>query len=583
MNNIKYIKRIDTTNKTNTYIDEQTIEFVLPKNKQDLSSFKIFFDVEVDPAHEYSDGSYQKRFIPRLTSSIINTMTITKDGNEIQTINDYNVIFNIINDATKDTDDIDSNRPDTLNYCFIDDNNNAKTICDFTNSTDPVVMKPLKYRCFINSFLGFLGEHSSSILDCSKHEYVICITLASKYITYRGIENTDVKISFNGGSGSGAYAYPVITDIVSTIEVTSGGSGYTNATVAFNGGGSTDIATATANIVAGVIESIDITYSGTGYTSAPNIVITGDGTGALAVAKIDTTMQDIIILEGGSGYFNAPFVSFIGGDPSQHASAIVTKTDPTTGAIIDIKIKDGGLGYTPILTSVPTVNTDYHYKLTNVFANIDVLPDSTPASSEMTFKHYKTIKGTNNKTKNTTLSHKHKGKLNYLMASFVVLGQNDTGLQLNMCNHDTDRFGEYFMSNYGNIFAYEETPMTTKTASSQIAKSLSTENNLDNSLYFKRAGSNIKSSQFFMNGQAITPAMDMPQIYNVAKEFFNNSMNRVKSLASFENEFFVFPMMINQTQEDYSTEIEWICSAGTRKDFDAYPILILCTDKTIEV
>jgi hypothetical protein len=201
----------------------------------------------------------------------------------------------------------------------------------------------------------------------------------------------------------------------------------------------------------------------------------------------------------------------------------------------------------------------------------------------MTFKHYKTIKGTNNKTKNTTLSHKHKGKLNYLMASFVVLGQNDTGLQLNICNHDTDRFGECFMSNYGNIFAYEETPMTTKTASSRVAKSLSTENNLDNSLYFKRAGSNIKSSQFFMNGQAITPAMDIPQIYNVAKEFFNNDMNRVKSLASFENEFFVFPMMINQTQEDYSSEIEWICSAGSRKDFEAYPILILCSDNSIEV
>jgi thiamine kinase-like enzyme len=125
--------------------------------------------------------------------------------------------------------------------------------------------------------------------------------------------------------------------------------------------------------------------------------------------------------------------------------------------------------------------------------------------------------------------------------------------------------------------------MTSKTASSKIAKNLSTENNLDNSLYFKRAGSNIKSSQFFMNGQAITPAMDIPQIYNVAKEFFNNDMSRVKSLASFENEFFIFPMMINQTQEEYSSEIEWICSAGSRKDFNAYPILILCTDKTIEV
>ena len=60
-------------------------------------------------------------------------------------------------------------------------------------------------------------------------------------------------------------------------------------------------------------------------------------------------------------------------------------------------------------------------------------------------------------------------------------------------------------------------------------------------------------------------------------------MNRVKSLASFENEFFVFPMMINQKEEEYSSDIEWVCTAGTRKDFDAYPILIICTDKSIEV
>lgn len=672
MNNIKYIKRIDTTNKTNTYIDGQTLEFVLPKNKQDLSSFKIFFDVEIDPVYEYDDGSYLKRFMPRLTSSIIDTMTLTKDAEEFQTIKDYNVIFNIINDATNEIDNIDSNRPDTLNYCLIDDNNNAKILCDFNNSKIPEVKPPLKYRCFITSFLGFLGEHSSSILDCSKHEYKIAITLAPKYITYRGIENTNVKASFNGGAGSGASAEVVLDTIVSRIEVVNGnldytttptitltgntygsgataeailddsprgidanfyiitsvGSGYNpTLTVAidFNGGGGTGATGYGVVAQNGAIDHIVIDSSGSGYTSLPTatfnraghgagtdatlsgifrkpiqkIIVTNSGTNysktgnqvqvvisggdgnATGTAIIENVIDSVNIIDGGSGYVDIPYVAFSGGDPSIHAKAVATVVN---GVVDSVIITDSGLGYKDLIQiSSNQYETDYHYKLTNVFANIDVLPDNTPASSQITFKHYKTIRGTKNNTKNVSLQHNHKGKLNYLMTTFVVLGENDMGLQLQSCNSDVKRFGEYFKENYGDIFTYEETPMTSKTASSKTAKSLSTENNLDNSLYFKRAGSNVKTSQLFMNGMAITPAMDIPQIYNVAKEFFNNSMNRVKSLASFENEFFVFPMMINQEQEDYSSEIEWICSAGERQDFNAYPILILCADKTIDV
>lgn len=798
MNNIKYIKRIDTTNKVNEYIDEQTIEFVLPKNKQDLSSFKIFFDVEIDPVYEYNDGSYLKRFMPRLTSSIIDTISICKDGEDFQTIKDYNVIFNIINDATKEEDDIDGDRPDTLNYCLIDANNNPKKICDFNNSTNDDVREPLKYRYFITSFLGFLGEHSSSILDCSKHEYKIAITLAPKYITYRGIENTGVKVSFTGGGGDGASATANLTKSISyitlnnqgagytsvptvvfnggggnsaaatavmeldaitvsngganytsvptititggtggaasavmsvgaisltgagsgytsiptvvftglnentadataklnvnSIQITNGGTGYTTApTVVFTGGNPTTAAIATAVLTgdaitsititnagsgyntvpaisftggggtgaAGIaklkiesltlnnsgkgyllpptisftggapdtdatatstlkvqsvnitnngtgytvpptigftggagtgavaaatlkIDKINITNAGTAYTSTPTITFTGGaGTGGAATASIVCTISSITVNNGGSGYFSTPFVSISGGEPSSHA--VATANIDANGTITSITVVDGGKGYSDALSVFATYPVDYHYRLSNVFANIDVLPDNTPASSQITFKHYKTIRGSKNNTKNISLSHTHKGKINYLMSSFVVFGENDTGLQLTSCNTDTTKFGEFFKDCYGDIFSYEDTPMTSKTASSKTAKSLSTENNLDNSLYFKRAGSNVKTSQLFMNGMAITPAMDIPQIYNVAKEFFNNSMNRVKSLASFENEFFVFPMMINQDQEDYSSEIEWICSAGERQDFNAYPILILCADKTIDV
>lgn len=426
MENIKYIKRLDTNNKTNQYIDGQTIDFTLPKNKVDLTSFKIYYDVEIDPAIKYTNNSYLKRFMPRLAASIIDTITIYKDHEEIQTIRDYNVIANILNDATKETDDIDSNRPDTLNVSYIDANNAPKMICDFNNGTTPTIINPLKYRFFINNFLGFIGENNRGIIDCSKNIIKISITLAPKYITYRGLKN----------------------------------------------------------LTAGIL-------------------------------------------------------------------------------------------------TLETYPPDYHYHLSNVFANIDVYPDNTPVNNQLTFKHYHTIRGTKNNTKNTSLLYTHKGKLNYLIGTFVVYGENDTGLQLSRCNEDTTTFGNIFLTSYNNVTDLGNNVVTTATVTSERIKKTGVENHLDTSLYFKRAGSNIKSSQYFLNGQAMTPSMDIPQIYNVAKDFFNNQMTRVKSLASFENEFFVFPMIINQKDPDYISNIEWICTADNRANFDAYPVIFLCYDKNI--
>lgn len=73
-------------------------------------------------------------------------------------------------------------------------------------------------------------------------------------------------------------------DGVDSITITDGGSAYTTAVVAFTGGGGTGAA-ATATLVDGVVTAIEITNSGSGYTSNPVVAITGDGgTGATATA-----------------------------------------------------------------------------------------------------------------------------------------------------------------------------------------------------------------------------------------------------------------------------------------------------------
>lgn len=69
--------------------------------------------------------------------------------------------------------------------------------------------------------------------------------------------------------------------IVTKINITSGGAGYTSAAVEITGNGSG--ATATATITQGVITAITIVTAGAGYTSA-DVNITGNGSGATATA-----------------------------------------------------------------------------------------------------------------------------------------------------------------------------------------------------------------------------------------------------------------------------------------------------------
>jgi hypothetical protein len=109
----------------------------------------------------------------------------------------------------------------------------------------------------------------------------------------------DLEAAANGGT-SWNFRYktnnPNANDMVynagpvSSVTVTSGGSGYTVApTVGFSGGGGSG-ATATAQIdpVAGTVTNVTIVTGGTGYSSAPTVVFTNDATGGSGVAATAT-------------------------------------------------------------------------------------------------------------------------------------------------------------------------------------------------------------------------------------------------------------------------------------------------------
>ena len=147
---------------------------------------------------------------------------------------------------------------------------------------------------------------------------------------------------------------------ISEIICDAGGTGYTssvNILIIGDGVG----AEATATVDTGVITSIDVTNGGSGYSFA-FVLIIGDGSGALASTVVETTdlpnvinqnvagyavatsgqIDLISIIAGGTNYLTATTSVTIEGDGSGATASVVA----TAGVITGVTITDRGSGYT---------------------------------------------------------------------------------------------------------------------------------------------------------------------------------------------------------------------------------------------
>ena len=143
--------------------------------------------------------------------------------------------------------------------------------------------------------------------------------------------------------GASATADVVITGSVTSINVTSGGSGYTTQPiVSIVGGGATsgNQAFATAQITDGTVTGITIVNGGAGYTSVPTISITGGGgVGATAVAVCRGPVDSINITNAGTQYTYEPTIKLISG------SGAVAYPSILNGKIESIIVTFGGSAY----------------------------------------------------------------------------------------------------------------------------------------------------------------------------------------------------------------------------------------------
>lgn len=156
-------------------------------------------------------------------------------------------------------------------------------ISDLTAILDAGTGNATELQTFCNSFFGQGNAVGFYVLE-----------LGTQTDSVEGIEALQTWMADNPGI---FYAYLVPTawdnsdEVVGSVVITSGGSGYTAApTITFTGGSGTG-ATATATVEDGVVVSVTITDPGSGYTSAPSVAFSAPGSGTTATGTANLAAE----------------------------------------------------------------------------------------------------------------------------------------------------------------------------------------------------------------------------------------------------------------------------------------------------
>lgn len=166
-----------------------------------------------------------------------------------------------------------------------------------------------------------------------------------------GYEVTASSISISGGtSGSGATIdVTVSAGQVSSIEIISGGSGYTHGckiTLIDTSGYGANI---TPVIIDGVLVNTIISNQGTGYSSAVvGLVSVGGAVAVPSISRETGSLIKINIIESGIGYSTPPEISLNSlsgsGKYSENEYAVL-KAIVSDGKLVNISIEDPGINY----------------------------------------------------------------------------------------------------------------------------------------------------------------------------------------------------------------------------------------------
>ena len=142
---------------------------------------------------------------------------------------------------------------------------------------------------------------------------------------------------------------------VMSVTVDSGGTGFVDGDTVTIGGPDNGSDTATADVVvaAGVVTEINVTHAGSGYTGVPSATLNSTaGTGATTTVVIDdSVIAGCYIIEAGAGYTTLPTATMSGGGGS--GATFGLNFNP--GIVKDFEIVAGGSGYDVGTSGYPTI------------------------------------------------------------------------------------------------------------------------------------------------------------------------------------------------------------------------------------
>lgn len=149
-------------------------------------------------------------------------------------------------------------------------------------------------------------------------------------------------------SGHGAVIIPVLEQgKLATFKILNGGVGYANTDTATVVGGGGTGGTVTPVFYQGKLTELIITHQGANYKYGTASLVLGDGYDADMYPEVITSISEVRILNGGSGYIN-PYITIA---DTTGVGAVLVPEINSAGTITNVRIVSGGKHYTaPVLT-----------------------------------------------------------------------------------------------------------------------------------------------------------------------------------------------------------------------------------------
>lgn len=166
-----------------------------------------------------------RRFLPRLSSSVISDLVIKVNDQEVQNTKEYGMLFAILNDINKEYDDLDSTAADSVQEHnfetatgIIKNVSRIQAVQRVAGNTDKYYPGNRK-TYFIDKWIGFLNE-GNRYFDARDKDIKIIFKLAPANILYRGINTLDTASADFVINVLREYSPDyVVTDIKASVDV----------------------------------------------------------------------------------------------------------------------------------------------------------------------------------------------------------------------------------------------------------------------------------------------------------------------------------------------------------------------------